>query len=204
MVTLQIPIIPVSKWSCGTRISANPGTTAENQLEEIQGDHPVLGVQARPRRGRTAGGDGVGVAALEKFHFGCRFPHFCEFSTAEPRRFPFFSRVPRSGHRFSKKTSEYAFGPSVWRGAVLLRGVNTGERPTEGEYFKKFEFKLQLKLKMASKSKSETRFPYTLGGGCMPKVVLDFQLGTIYMVNMYVFGRNTTKNRKFTPQIRVL
>ena len=24
----------------------------------------------------------------------------------------------------------------------------------------------------------------------MPKVVLDFQLGTIYMVNMYVFGLN--------------
>ena len=40
--------------------------------------------------------------------------------------------------------------------------------------------KLQLKLKMGSKLKSETRFPYTLGGGCMPKVVLDFRLGTIY------------------------
>ena len=29
-----------------------------------------------------------------------------------------------------------------------------------------------------------------LRGGCMPKVVLDFQLGTIYMVNRYVFGLN--------------
>ena len=30
----------------------------------------------------------------------------------------------------------------------------------------------------------------------MPKVVLDFQLGTIYMVNMYVFGlRQNSKKR---------
>ena len=45
-------------------------TTAENQLEESRGDHPALGVQAQPCRGRNAGGGGVGGAAPRRGQCG--------------------------------------------------------------------------------------------------------------------------------------